>query len=474
MILRLAALLVFAWVSTSGLASAAAPERPNIVVVFCDDMGWGDLGCFGAKSIRTPSIDSLARQGTRFTSFYVAQPVCSASRAALLTGCYPNRLGLFGALGPSDRRGLNTNEVTLARLLGKAGYATAMFGKWHLGRPAALLPIHQGFDEYFGLPYSNDMWPHHPTAKKGTYPELPLIEGEKVIEMMPDQRFLTQRYTDRAVQFIERNQSRPFFLYLAHSMPHVPLHVNPAFQGKSKGGIYGDVIEELDASVGKIMSTLDRLGLTKNTWVIFTSDNGPWHVYGNHAGSAGPWREGKGSVFEGGIRVPCVMRWPGHIPARKTVDAPLMTIDLLPTIAKVLSLELPAKPIDGKNAWPLVSGARGAGSPQEAYFFYYNQCELQAMRCGRWKLHFPHAAVTLQGKPGGRDGVPVPNIMLEVGLELYDLESDPGETHDVAYRHPEVVERLQRLANKAREDLGDTRSYQVGRGVRPVGLGEQP
>ena len=313
--------------------------RPNLVVIFCDDLGYGDIGCFGARGIRTPSIDSLARAGTRFTSFYVAQPVCSASRAALMTGCYPNRIGIHGALGPSAKTGLSTNEWTLARMLKSRGYATALFGKWHLGRPEPFLPTHHGFDEYLGLPYSNDMWPNHPTAKPGDYPPLPLIEGDRVIETMPDQRFLTRRYTERAVSFIDRHHGEPFFLYLAHSMPHVPLFVSPEFEGHSQGGLYGDVIEEIDWSVGRILEALKRHGLVEQTWIIFTSDNGPWHAYGNHAGSAGPLREGKASVFEGGVRVPCVMSWPGHIPEGRTCAEPLMTIESRPFKLALDSIE---------------------------------------------------------------------------------------------------------------------------------------
>jgi arylsulfatase A-like enzyme len=451
----------------SGLA---APDRPpNIVVIFCDDLGYGDVGCFGSRTIRTPAIDRLARAGTRFTSFYVAQPVCSASRAALMTGCYPNRLGIHGALPPSAKIGLNTNEWTLARMLRSRGYHTGMVGKWHLGRPEPFLPTHHGFEEYFGLPYSNDMWPLHPVAKPGTYPPLPLIEGDRVVETMPDQHLLTRRYTERAVEFIDRHHDQPFFLYVAHSMPHVPIFASPAFEGRSKSGLYADVIEEIDWSVGQVTDALRRHGIERDTFVLFTSDNGPWHPYGNHAGSPGPFRAGKASVFEGGIREPCVMSWPGHIPAGRTCREPLMTIDLLPTIARITGTTPPPLPIDGRDAWPLISGAPGARSPQEAYFFYYEQGQLQAMRCGRWKLHFPHTAIVMNGRPGGRDGKPAPQQRLAVGLELYDLESDPGETRDVAREHLDVLGRLQQLAAHAREELGDSLESRVGTGVRPPG-----
>lgn len=450
-------------------APAAPPARPNIVLVFADDLGWGDLGCYGAKSIRTPHLDRLAREGTRFTSFYVAQPVCSASRAALLTGCYANRVGIHGALGPNARVGIHSNEVTLAEMLRSRGYATAIFGKWHLGREPQFLPTRHGFDEYLGLPYSNDMWPHHPTARSGTYPPLPLIDGERVIEEMPDQRQLTTRYTERALAFIERHKADPFFLYLAHTMPHVPLHVSDRFAGKSRGGLYGDVIEEIDWSVGQVLEALRRHKLEDNTWVIFTSDNGPWLSYGEHAGSAGPWREGKGTVFEGGIRVPCLMRWPGSIPRGRVCDEPLMTIDLFPTVAGRLGAELPAHTLDGLNVWPVLSGRRGATNPHAAYCFYFNQGELQALRSGPWKLHLPHTAQVLKGRPGGKEGRPVPYERLRVGLELYNLDRDPGETTDVAALHADVVQRLLLLVEEARGELGDALTKRKGAGVREPG-----
>ena len=454
----------------AALASASAAARPpNIVLIFMDDLGWGDFGAYGATQIRTPNFDRLAREGTRFTSFYVSQPVCSASRASLLTGCYANRLGIHGALGPDAKIGLNTNETTLASLLKAQGYATAIVGKWHLGRPAELLPLRFGFDEYFGLPYSNDMWPHHPTAKPDMYPPLPLIEGDRVIEEMPDQRQLTRRYTDRAVAFIERQRDRPFFLYLAHSMPHVPLHVSDKFAGKSAAGMYGDVIEELDASIGEVLATLERNHLVENTWVIVTSDNGPWLSYGNHAGSAGPFREGKGTVFEGGVRVPCVMRWPGHIPRGKVCDEPLMTIDLLPTIAGRLNAPKPARPIDGLDVWPVLAGHSRATNPHSAYWFYYGQNELRAIRSGQWKLILPQTAAVLEGQPGGRDGQPVPYHSIQTGLELYDLKNDPTESRNVANDYPEVLTQLLEQVEAARTELGDALTQRQGRGVREPG-----
>jgi len=457
---------VCAWAST---ALAKEQRPPNVVLIYCDDLGWGDLGCFGAKKIRTPNIDSIARRGTRFTSFYVAQAVCSASRAALLTGCYANRLGIHGALGPNQKIGLNPEEVTLAEVLKPRGYATAIVGKWHLGRPTELLPTRQGFDEYFGLPYSNDMWPQNGNAAKGTYPPLPLIEGDRVIEETPDQSQLTRRYTERAVSFIQRSARAPFFLYLAHSMPHVPIFAGSRFAGRSRQGLYGDVIEEIDWSVGEVLKALKRNGLEKDTLVIFTSDNGPWLSYGQHGGSAGLFREGKGTSFEGGIRVPCVMQWPGHIPQGRTNDIPLMTIDVLPTVARLAGADLPPRKIDGLDVWPILRGDRGATNPHAAYFIYYNQGDLLAVRSGDWKLFLPHTSQTLGGKLGGTNGVPAPYQRLAVGTELYNLRQDPAERVNVIADHPEVRDRLLVLAEGAREELGDRRLQRVGSGVRPPG-----
>jgi len=448
---------------------AAPPRLPNIVLILADDLGYGDLGCYGARDIRTPHLDRLAKEGMRFTDFYVAQPVCSASRAALLTGCYPNRVGIHGALGPNANHGLNSNEMTLAELLKPLGYTTAIYGKWHLGHRPEFLPRQHGFDDYFGLPYSNDMWPFHPESKPGTYPDLPLIEGDRILATNPDQTRLTTWYTEHAVAFIERNLDRPFFLYVPHSMPHVPLHVSDKFRGKSKRGLYGDVIQESDWSVGQILRALKRHGLERDTLVIFVSDNGPWLSYGNHAGSAGCLREGKGTVWEGGVRVPCSMRWPGKIPARSVCREPVMTIDLLPTLARLTGGRLPAHPIDGRDIWPLMTGEPGARSPHEALFFYYGVNELQALRSGRWKLILPHTYRTLSGRPGGAGGKPVKYDSIQARLALFDLEKDPGETTDVAAQHPEVVARLTALADQCRGDLGDALTQRTGRNVREPG-----
>jgi arylsulfatase A len=445
------------------LTTQAAPSRPpNIVLIYCDDLGYADIGPYGSRT-PTPNLHRLAREGIRFTDFYVAQPVCSASRAALLTGCYPNRVGILGALNPGARHGIHSNEVTLAELLKPRGYATAIFGKWHLGHHPEFLPTRHGFDEYYGLPYSNDMWPKHPTAK---FPELPLIEGDKTIELNPDQSKLTTRYTERAVEFIERNKDRPFFLYLAHTMPHVPLFVSDRFRGKSPHGLYGDVIIEIDWSMGELLKALQRHQLDKKTLVIFTSDNGPWLSYGNHAGSAGSLREGKGTVFEGGVRVPCLARWPGKIPGGTECREPAMTIDLLPTIAKLAGAGRPGRRIDGKDIWPLIAGRSSAKTPHKALFLYWGE-HLQAVRSGRWKLHLPHGYP--RPEPPGADGKPGTMATKRIGTELFDLEQDPGETLNVADKHPDVVKRLEAMAERCRADLGDSAGQRVGKNVRPAG-----
>jgi len=468
-------LLLFTLAAGVSATVAAAARLPNIVIIFTDDQGYADVGVFGAKGFKTPNLDRLAREGVKFTNFHVAQPVCSASRAALLTGCYPNRIGIHGALGPLAKHGINDNELTLAELLKQKGYATGMAGKWHLGRPAQFLPVHHGFDEYLGLPYSNDMWPSHPEAKRGTYPPLPLIEGDRVIdsEVTPaEQPNLTTWYTERAVKFIERNKDGPFFFYLAHSMPHVPLHVSDKFKGKSSQGLYGDVIMEIDWSVGEVMKALKKHKLEKETLVIFTSDNGPWLSYGNHAGSAGPLREGKGTCWEGGVREPCIMRWPGKIPGGTTSDAMFMTIDLLPTIARLVDAPLPGQPIDGLDVWPLIAGQKGAKNPHAAYFFYYNQNELHAVTSGdgRWKLLLPQTYRTLAGGPVATNGIPAKYEMRKITApELYDLTNDIGEKTNVAEQHPEIVKRLLTSAEQARGDLGDALTQRKGAGVREPG-----
>ncbi|MFQ6036961.1 MAG: sulfatase-like hydrolase/transferase [Sedimentisphaerales bacterium] len=392
----------------------ASEDRPNFIIIVTDDQGYQDVGCFGSPLIRTPNLDRMAAEGMRFTDFYVAAAVCSPSRAALLTGCYPPRVSITKVLFPKDDIGLNVAELTIADILKARGYLCACVGKWHLGHLPEFLPSQQGFDYYFGLPYSNDMRPEN--NKK--YPPLPLIQNTKVIEENPDQSQLTQRYTKEAIKFITENKDWPFFVYLAHTMPHVPLHVSEKFKGRSRRGLYGDVIEEIDWSVGRILKTLKRLGIDEKTLVLFTSDNGPWLSKGENGGSALPLRAGKGTTYEGGMRVPCIVRWPGKIPAGAVCYELCATIDLLPTFAKLAGAKVPSdRVIDGKDIWPLMSGKPGAKSPHKA-FYYYKGSSLQAVRCGRWKLR----------------RVKQP--------ELYDLEVDISEKHNLACERLEIVKRL--------------------------------
>lgn len=461
-------------------------QTPNIVIVYADDLGYGDVGCYGAKGFRTPRLDQLAREGKRFTDFYVAQPVCTASRAALMTGCYSNRVGLFGALNHQSDIGIAAAETLLPELCKSRGYATAIYGKWHLGHRAPFLPTRHGFDEFLGLPYSNDNGPLHPIVRG--IPSLPLIENEKTVELDPDQSLFTRRFTDRAIQFVERNRDRPFFLYVPHVMPHVPIFASERFKGRTSG-LYGDVIEELDAGIGELVDAIDRLGLAEKTLMIVASDNGPFLSYGEHAGSAGPLREGKLTTWEGGVRVPCIMRWKNHIPAGTVTREIASTLDLLPTIATLIGAELPAGKLDGLDIGKLIVGSTDARSPRRS-FLYYAGDELQAVREGAWKLHVPHEYLTVAAAPG-RNGKPsnFENLKPEsmqlsglrgiasrhgykvasIGLALYNLVDDPGESRDVAAEHPDVVARLQQLVEQARADLGDSLTGRRGANVRPVG-----
>jgi arylsulfatase len=472
---------------TTILSAAEPPPRPNIVLILADDLGYSDVGCFGAERIRTPQIDRLAGEGTRFTSFYVSQAVCTASRAAIMTGCYANRVGLQGALNHTSNIGIAADELLLPELLHAQGYATAIFGKWHLGHRDPFLPTRNGFDTFQGLPYSNDNGPLHPVVRN--IPALPWYRDAQVVEHDPDQSQFTRRLTDLAVTFIEQNRSRPFFLYVPHIMPHVPIFASQDYRGHSQAGLYGDVVEELDHSVGQIVAAVDRAGIAENTWIIFASDNGPFLSYGDHAGSAKPLREGKLTTFEGGMRTPCIMRYPGKIPKGRVSDEILATIDLLPTVAGLVGASLPSKPIDGRDIWPVLNDWPDRLSPRNSYYFYSGE-ELQAVRVGRWKLHFPHDYLTVAGEPG-RNGKPanyenMKPLSIEqsgirgiasrhgytvarIELSLFDVQADPGETRNVVTEHPEVVSRLQQVAEAARDDLGDSLTNRQGRGVRPVG-----
>ncbi len=473
-------------VAHSSFASAA--ERPNIVLIFTDDLGYGDVGCFADTKIRTPNIDRLAVAGTKFTDFYVAQAVCSASRAALMTGCYANRVGMAGALNHTSPTGINPDEKLLPEILQEQGYATGMFGKWHLGLPPYFSPLKNGFDEWLGIPYSNDNSKYHPVLSD-SMPPLPLYDGEQVIETDSDQALFTRRLTERAVKFIEQHQAAPFFLYVPHIMPHVPIFASDQFRNKSNFGLYGDVIEELDWSVGQIVGAIDRLGLSDNTLVIFSNDNGPFLSYGTHAGSNGPLREGKLTAFDGGVRVPTVMRWPGKIPAGRVCQTPLMSIDLLPTVCKLINASLPEQTIDGVDISAVLMN-ESSEDPHEALVFYSGQ-ELHAIRVGKWKLHFPHKYLSVipgeprsDGKPSGF-GTQKPKSITESGVEgiasrhgyrvlelplsLYDLSQDAGEKRNIAAQHADVVAKLSALADGYRSDLGDALTQVNGTGVREIG-----
>lgn len=447
--------------------TAEAQKQPNIIVILMDDMGYGDIGTQGAIGYETPNLDKMGNEGMRFTRFYSVQAVSGASRAGLLTGCYPNRIGFSGAPGPDAVTGINENESTMAEVLKQKGYACAAYGKWHLGHHTKFLPTHNGFDEYYGIPYSNDMWPHHPT---GTYPDLPLYEGDKVIAYNPDQSQFTTNFTERAIQFIDKNKKRPFFIYLAHPMPHVPLFVSDKFKGKSKQGLYGDVMMEIDWSVGQILQKLRKEGLDENTLVVVTSDNGPWINYGNHAGSTGGLREGKGTSFEGGQRVPCLMQWKGTIPAGSVCNKLAVNIDRLPTFAHISGAAMPSHKTDGVNLFSLLQGDTKS-TPRTSFLYYYRRNSLEAVSDGEFKLIFPHPTRTYEGFAPGNDGMPGrvdENKMLEEKI-LIDLRRDPGERYNVLSQYPEAAGRLEQMANEAREDLGDDLQKKEGKNRRAIG-----
>lgn len=457
-------------------------QSPNIVLFLIDDMGNGDIGRTGANQYETPNINLLASQGMQFTWYYCPQAVSSASRAGLLTGCYPNRIGISGALMPWAQAGINPDETTMAEMLKAKGYYTGIIGKWHLGHHEKFLPLQNGFDEYYGLPYSNDMWPvdfdgvpmrlKDTTSNKMRYPNLPLIDGnEKVAEVLTleDQDKLTTAYTERAVKFIDQNRDHPFFLYFPHSMVHIPLGVSDKFRGKSKQGLYGDVVMEVDWSVGEIMKALERNGLDKNTLVIFTTDNGPWLNFGNHAGSTGGLREGKGTSWEGGQRVPCIMRWPGVIPSGEICNKLVSAMDILPTIAEITGAPLPENKIDGVSILQLLRGDFSV-TPRHDLYYYYQQNNLEAVQRDYWKLVLPHSGQTYRGLKPGMDGWPGPTGRETINEpELYDLRRDPGEWYNVAEYYPDKVAELQILAGEARMDLGDNITKMPGANRRKAG-----
>jgi arylsulfatase A len=413
--------------STAAAASslnAASQPKPNIVFILCDDMGYGDLGCYGS-SIHTPNIDRLASEGIRFTNLDSADPVCSPSRSALLTGRYPTRVGVPRVLFPTDPGGLNLDETTLANVAKAQGYKTACVGKWHLGRPDQYLPTSRGFDHYFGIPYSNDMNPR------------PLLEDTKVVEETATLETLTQRYTEHALNFIRASAASPFFLYLPHTFPHIPLAASSRFRGKSAQGLYGDVLEELDWSVGQVLQELKRNNLERNTLVMFSSDNGPWYQ-----GSPGKLRGRKATTYEGGVREPFIARWPGKIPAGKVSDAVASLLDVFPTVTRLMGGSLPAKPLDGIDIWPLLTGEKK--SIDREALLYFDNWDLQCARWNKWKLHIArhNSGPYTAPPPVGRHNYILPQP------ELYNLALDPQESYDVAPANPEIVAQIQARIEK--------------------------
>lgn len=442
---------------------------PNIIIIFTDDQGYGDLGCYGAVGFETPNIDSMANEGMLFTDFYVSQAVCSASRASLMTGSYAERVGIQGALSPWAVNGLDPGTETIAKLLKRHGYTNAIFGKWHLGHRFEYLPLQNGFDEYSGLICSNDMWPvdydGNPLNqdKRSYYPPMSFWEGNEPIdkiETLEDQAQITRKITELSVDFIERNKDNPFFLYVPHPMPHQPIAASDKFLGKSQLGLYGDVIMEIDWSVGQIIDALKSNGIEDNTLVIYASDNGPWLNYGKWGGSAGPLREGKGTMWEGGARVPCIMRWPEIISPGQSISNIASTMDIYPTIANILGDKIEGYANDGVSLVPLLNGERNSNPRNELYYYYGEK--LIAVRKGKWKLVFPHVYRSYKGVEPGENLHPGPYNKGQSGLELYDLSNDIGEKTDVAGLFPNIVRELEQVGNLARSKLGDKLTNKVG------------
>ena len=438
---------------------------PNIVFILTDDLGYGDLSSYGSETIETTNIDKLAEDGVKLTSYYAAQPVCSASRAAILTGAYPNRLGIYNAFGPTSDSGINHNEYTLAEMLKDNGYKTGIFGKWHLGSKKEFFPTKHGFDEFYGILYSNDMWRWHPENPEGYPQDLLLYRNENAIKEIIDQSSLTNDITTESINFIKKNKDYPFFLYIAHPQPHVPLFVSEDFTNITGKGLYADVIKEIDYSVGRIIKYLEENNLSDNTIFVFTSDNGPWLSYGNHSGSSGIYREGKGTTWEGGVRVPSIIKFPNGLKPSE-IDEPIMAIDWMPTFANITRSKLSQNKIDGKDIWPLLSGEVNQ-SPHKKLYFYYRVNELHSIRMNDWKIQFSRTYRSLNGKKGGKDGIPVKYEMNLIDKnELYNLKDDPQERIDVYDKFPEIAKKMEELAEKARVELGDNLKGRKGKGNR--------
>ena len=444
-------------------------KTPNIIIIFTDDQGYGDLGCYGAQGFETPNIDSMAKDGILFTDFYVSQAVCSASRASLMTGSYAERVGIQGALSPWAVNGLDPETETVAKLLKRHGYTNAIFGKWHLGHRIEYLPLQNGFDEYSGLICSNDMWPvdydGNPLNedKRSYYPPMSFWKGNEPtsnIETLNDQAQITRQITELSVDFIERNKNNPFFLYVPHPMPHQPIAASDEFLGKSELGLYGDVIMEIDWSVGQIIDALKKNGIDNNTLIIYASDNGPWLNYGKWGGSAGPLREGKGTMWEGGARVPCIMRWPDKITPGQSITKIASTIDIYPTIAEIVGDEINGYANDGVSLMPILNGDKNSNPRNELYYYYGEK--LIAVRKGKWKLVFPHVYRSYEGVEAGKNLHPGPYNKGSSGLELYDLINDIGERKDVAALYPHIVRELEQVGNLARSKLGDKLTNEIG------------
>jgi arylsulfatase len=417
---------------TSGTSVIAAPRRPNIVMILCDDLGYGDLGCYGS-SIRTPNIDRMAAEGVRFTDFYAANPVCSPSRAALLTGQYPTRVGVPRVLDPNDSGGLDLKVPTMANRFRNAGYRTFMVGKWHLGKDAPYLPHRRGFEHWFGIPYSNDMHPRK------------LMRDDETLEQEATLENLTQRYTAEGAGFIRRSKTEPFFLYVAHTFPHIPLAASPRFRGKSPLGLYGDTVEEIDWSVGEILNALKAEGLDRDTLVMFSSDNGPWYE-----GSPGRLRGRKGFTLEGGMREPFIARMPGRIPASRVSHQVGSMMDILPTSLKLCGVPQPRAPIDGIDLWPVLSGQRESIN-REALLYFAEHGDLQCARLGNFKLHVARHNAPYYA--------PIPAIgLLNIALakpELYDLSLDADESYDVADKYPDVVKDIRARIDRLMATMPD-------------------